>query len=1066
MGDLLAFCLVSPDFKISDILLEYLDESLDRQVLWMLRDVPELGELPPLEDETGGKASNIEKKSIETSSSKAEAQMDAKRDEVAFKTNITSNHVLLFFCMVERRLFSPDRLGELSDSLDKNFGQLPEKVEAELQRECENIHNVKSFTSFFAELGLPPMSKPQLTARLRQAVRNSLRKKYHGDDDAVNILPEPNVMLAEYSSRFPGFRDFLSSDKVFDPIDPNHPRYREAVIARLPWVSDLEESGLSPAEVVTRHERDILRPQTSNRREKGREDNLEVVRREELEGETASILEKSKGDEIYSHLTWRGLLVKLELEAQLKALPANPDFMSLYDTLDKVGGEVESLMVPVVERGSLKSGQYWLMVLLSRLPRLRKLILFKPWESSGALGLEGLKYLTKGLTNYKEKGGRLEQLVVSRVALGNSTHMEEKFSQCLRTVGEELKVLRMNDLTMTKGMATAVAKMLSENKKMVELDLRRAGLSTVVVKEVADGLMRAKQLEVIKLAGNPSMDYGVNYILYNLAFSPRISFIDISDTVVNQRQDETAEALYKLLKISGSLETLALNRTAIMHSLTIDFWRALGENVTLRHLFIDSTGQGLNAVATLGKFVGLNAFKKGSLSLLSLRNCFRNSSNFGSFVDSMSVSEADHEREYGERSEADKMSGTQIERHFHCGLGSLFISGGRLTSNFNLQSWLKYSPDKRPHQSLVTLCTKGKLHRLELSSSQLNKSDADLIGLCLGHQACTLTTLNISGNQLRKEGAKALAGELDHNSTLLALDLSNNKIGVSGTQAMAGVLGSKNSSLRYLNLSNNNSDVDGARSLKVALASNSTLRHLDVGYNRLRMKGVSALAEGLFSNPNSALCSLALRNNFLTDDAFLSFVKSFLSAKSSSLRSVFVKRNLFSELGLTRMRAMLTSHTHENKEEEKKETKGSGLGSGLGVDALEKVRLLENERLERTIWVSPIPSHIHEARVKKFFEEKKCGLVVGVRIRESGKVEGKPALNRYAFVEFAHPTSVLRGLRLASKKKSTIDGNRVRIYKAGSRTVTHVRPKKAKNLKAVKVARFGGARVNLRKKKH
>ena len=104
------------------------------------------------------------------------------------------------------------------------------------------------------------MSKPQLTARLRQAVRNSLRKKYHGDDDAVNVLPEPNVMLAEYSSRFPGFRDFLSSDKTFHPLDSNHPRYKDAVIARLPWVSDLEEDSFTPAEVVLRHERELLRP--------------------------------------------------------------------------------------------------------------------------------------------------------------------------------------------------------------------------------------------------------------------------------------------------------------------------------------------------------------------------------------------------------------------------------------------------------------------------------------------------------------------------------------------------------------------------------------------------------------------------------------------------------------------------------------------------------------------------------------------------------------------------------------------------------------------------------------
>ena len=248
--------------------------------------------------------------------------------------------------------------------------------------------------------------------------------------------------------------------------------------------------------------------------------------------------------------------------------------------------------------------------------------------------------------------------MVSRVALGNSTQMEEKFSQVLKIIGEELKVLRMNDLTMTKGIATAVAKMMSENKKMLELDLRRASLSTAVVKEVADGLMRAKQLEVIKLSGNPYMDYGVNYVLYILAFSPRISLIDISDTVVNQRKDETAEALYKLIKISGSLETLALNRTAIMQSLTTDFWRALGENVSLRHLLMDSSRLGLSAISNLGRFVALNAFKKGSLNLLSLRNCFQNYSSVRSFIDSMSVSEADHEREYGERSEAEKMSGT------------------------------------------------------------------------------------------------------------------------------------------------------------------------------------------------------------------------------------------------------------------------------------------------------------------------------------------------------------------------------------------------------------------------
>ena len=125
MGDLLSFCLVSPDFAISDILASYLDESLDRQVLWMLRDVPELGDLPPLDSEEAPEASIARSKSIDSKSE----QLDAKRDEVAFKTNITSNHVLLFFCMVERRLFTPAKLPEVIASLDKNLGQLPEKEE-------------------------------------------------------------------------------------------------------------------------------------------------------------------------------------------------------------------------------------------------------------------------------------------------------------------------------------------------------------------------------------------------------------------------------------------------------------------------------------------------------------------------------------------------------------------------------------------------------------------------------------------------------------------------------------------------------------------------------------------------------------------------------------------------------------------------------------------------------------------------------------------------------------------------------------------------------------------------
>jgi len=44
---------------------------------------------------------------------------------------------------------------------------------------------------------------------------------------------------------------------------------------------------------------------------------------------------------------------------------------------------------------------------------------------------------------------------------------------------------------------------------------------------------------------------------------------------------ETAEALYKLLSISGAIETLNLSKTNVFNYLTEQFWKAVGESKTL-----------------------------------------------------------------------------------------------------------------------------------------------------------------------------------------------------------------------------------------------------------------------------------------------------------------------------------------------------------------------------------------------------------------------------------------------------------------------------------------------------
>lgn len=104
------------------------------------------------------------------------------------------------------------------------------------------------------------------------------------------------------------------------------------------------------------------------------------------------------------------------------------------------------------------------------------------------------------------------------------------------------------------------------------------------------------------------------------------------------------------------------------------------------------------------------------------------------------------------------------------------------------------------------------------------------------------------------------------------------------------------------------------------------------------------------------------------------------------------------------------------------------------LDVLEKVQYLDQERIDRSIWVSPLWVGADPKMFKEFFQySKECGLVTNVRIKQGktvAKANGNP--NVYGIIEFSHVNSVARALRVASKKESNINGHRVRIYKAGS----------------------------------
>lgn len=89
------------------------------------------------------------------------------------------------------------------------------------------------------------------------------------------------------------------------------------------------------------------------------------------------------------------------------------------------------------------------------------------------------------------------------------------------------------------------------------------------------------------------------------------------------------------------------------------------------------------------------------------------------------------------------------------------------------------------------------------------------------------------------------------------------------------------------------------------------------------------------------------------------------------------------------------------------------------IDALDKIPNLQQDKLDKSIWISPVMPHHSEQQIRQFFQTyKECGLITDIRIKEGKAVADKPHNNKYAVIEFSHENSVARSLRVASKKQS------------------------------------------------
>eukprot|EP01022_Parablepharisma_sp_SALTPOND_P003502 TRINITY_DN1141_c0_g1_i1.p1 TRINITY_DN1141_c0_g1~~TRINITY_DN1141_c0_g1_i1.p1 ORF type:complete len:1379 (+),score=244.39 TRINITY_DN1141_c0_g1_i1:5896-10032(+) len=995
LGDLLIKLMVSKRFKWSDIIGPFLEEQMDRQVFWILKDIPELEKM---EDDT---------------------EIDEDRINVTFRSTMVGFHLVLFFAMfMTKVVYREGRTREqLLKGMDDLYCRLTEGEEEMLQKVCDDIRRVTDYYGYFKMLGIPFPSKKELFEAIKKSIDNSRRKKYHGSEDLLNVLPPTNEMIADYQKNLaPSVDFFVEKDKL---LEPENPKWRETTVAKFPWIADYttslpEKERLSPATLAYMADQMKVEPKDLEQYVK--------YKREALHGDFDNLRKMSMFSEYDPSMNWRDLFMKLDFEYFMEMFVYNPDFKRFYSLMKLISPYVKSLCIMVIPKKKIKSGYHWLTALLTEFTKLTTLKLYT--RGIGGISIEVMKCLQKGMNNFNKAGGKLLKLELNRMPMLT----DQKLLVTLRSI-PELKVIKMKGLYVTQQIASILNKVLTDFKFIQELDLTDCKLNVQCGKEIADGLMRAKQMEILRLAKNPALSDAVPGIIYNLAFSPKVSLVDISDIKLNSKAADAVESIYKLLTISGSLKVLLMDNIGINNSFQLPFFKALGINKTLTALSMN--GNNFSNYEYLGKAIALNARRSGSLEYFSVIESVGSYANLRTLLDNLWISEYDNEMWYGDEQEARKMHGEQKVKKFACGIKQFFFGNNNLSFGYHASS-LKYETYEKYPSFIKFMCENKALEKISFERSYLTRYDGEILAMAIKVEKrfSNLRVLNVAKNGLRKEGAQALATALTEEGAMLEhLDISGNKIGVSGAKALATML-AKNKKLKVLNLFSNMIDVDGARALKEALKVNCTLQELDVGLNRLREKGAMALAEGLNQNKNTAVKTLGLRFNFISDDGIAEFFNMAVLSGECKLHHLYIKGNYFTEHNMLEMQKALS---------DKKVT--------LHVDVFEKVKYLDHEKLERSIWISPIWASDPEIanKIRYFFEEQhKVGVVVDVRLRTGPKMAGKPKANIYAVVEFAHVNSVPRALRVASKKMAIIQGNRIRIYKAGTRTRAIIKPPKVK----------------------
>jgi hypothetical protein len=488
---------------------------------------------------------------------------------------------------------------------------------------------------------------------------------------------------------------------------------------------------------------------------------------------------------------WKRLFLRLDLEDFLKYIDMNPDFTSFYEKLEVCSkNNVNTLLLPVVEVNNIKSSYYYITALLSKITTLKFLEFSGLPQINNKLNDKAAKAIKKGLNNFYDSKGRLEILTFNQLII-SSDLSDCLFDYLKKTDGlVSLRFIKTNVLAYGNAMKV-LSNLLICLKDLRELSFQKCSLDLEKCKILADSLMRMKRLQIFRLNDQKDLKQGLASIIYNLSFSPNLTLLDLGHINVcsargnNNDLNEAVVSLYKMLKINSSIEILKLNNIFNLNPcLTREFWNALGDCKSLRVLDLSESGDLSAKAKDLGSAIAFNAKRKGELAYLNLTATLANTVTINNLYWGMNISEYDEEQWYGDPNKLAKMIATNYKKEFFNNLRTLqFNYCSNLNPGFSLAHYNKLVNKVEP-EMVKLFANSPNLQTLELKSTSMQKNIADVLVLALDSRRqgfqCQLKVIDLSKNNLMKEGIKQLAEVLPYNQVLEVLDLSKNNIGVSG----------------------------------------------------------------------------------------------------------------------------------------------------------------------------------------------------------------------------------------------------------------------------------------------